>query len=184
MHRKAAFSMYDHEGRHKQGDLSPGEGSSSRPTPQDRIILGIFGSPDIRQIDGLGGADSLTSKLALISPQRKPDRISIIRLGLLGLTGLLLTTQPTAAISAPPSVLLRLIKDSSRRKEPFTIVRIFNTNTQKMIHAMVPVEKGEVVSEGDYAIDGVPGTGPGSTSVFLPPEGPQPAVSCQQQCER
>jgi methylitaconate Delta-isomerase len=41
---------------------------------RDRIILAIFGSPDIRQIDGLGGADSLTSKLAIIAPAREPDR--------------------------------------------------------------------------------------------------------------
>ena len=38
---------------------------------RDRIILAIFGSPDIRQIDGLGGADSLTSKLAVIAPAKE-----------------------------------------------------------------------------------------------------------------
>jgi len=35
---------------------------------RDRAVLGIFGSPDVRQIDGLGGADPLTSKLAIIGP--------------------------------------------------------------------------------------------------------------------
>jgi hypothetical protein len=44
------------------------------PQLRDRIILAIFGSPDIRQIDGLGGADSLTSKLTLIAPSKEPDR--------------------------------------------------------------------------------------------------------------
>lgn len=34
---------------------------------RDKLILGIFGSPDKCQIDGLGGADPLTSKLAIIS---------------------------------------------------------------------------------------------------------------------
>ena len=38
------------------------------PGERDRVLLSVFGSPDIRQIDGLGGADVLTSKLAVISP--------------------------------------------------------------------------------------------------------------------
>ena len=40
---------------------------------RDKIILAIFGSPDVRQIDGLAGADSLTSKLAIIGPPSRPD---------------------------------------------------------------------------------------------------------------
>ena len=44
------------------------------PGPErDRLILRVFGSPDKRQIDGLGGADPLTSKLAIIGPPRLPD---------------------------------------------------------------------------------------------------------------
>lgn len=40
------------------------------PKERDRVLLSVFGSPDIRQIDGLGGADVLTSKLAIIAPCR------------------------------------------------------------------------------------------------------------------
>src|ERR1700761_2259797 len=40
---------------------------------RDRVLLAIMGSPDIRQIDGLGGADSLTSKVALVGPPTRPD---------------------------------------------------------------------------------------------------------------
>ncbi|MFZ7103857.1 MAG: PrpF domain-containing protein [Peptococcaceae bacterium] len=43
--------------------------------------------------------------------------------------------------------------------EPFTTVRIFNTNTQKVIVADVPVEKGKPKVDGNFSIDGVPGTG-------------------------
>ena len=43
------------------------------PTERDKFILEIFGSPDIRQIDGLGGADVLTSKLAIIGPSSRED---------------------------------------------------------------------------------------------------------------
>src|SRR6476659_7753054 len=43
------------------------------PAERDRVILSIFGSPDRRQIDGLGGADPLTSKLAIIGPVRTDE---------------------------------------------------------------------------------------------------------------
>ena len=43
------------------------------PGPErDKIVLGIFGSPDKRQIDGLAGADPLTSKLAIVGPGSVP----------------------------------------------------------------------------------------------------------------
>ena len=43
------------------------------PELRDKVILSIFGSPDPRQIDGLGGAEPLTSKLAIIGPTSHPD---------------------------------------------------------------------------------------------------------------
>ena len=43
------------------------------PAKRDAVILAIYGSPDVRQIDGLGRADVLTSKHAIISPSSRPD---------------------------------------------------------------------------------------------------------------
>ena len=43
------------------------------PALRDQVILYIYGSPDVRQINGVGGADPLTSKVALIEPSRRPD---------------------------------------------------------------------------------------------------------------
>ena len=40
---------------------------------RERVILSIFGSPDVRQINGLGGADPLTSKVAIIGPSKRTD---------------------------------------------------------------------------------------------------------------
>lgn len=138
---------------------------------RDRIILAIFGSPDIRQIDGLGGADSLTSKLALIAPSKGPDRDVDYTFGAVGIN------QPFVDYSAncgnissavgPYAIAQGLI----RAEEPFTTVRIFNTNTRKMIHAKVPTKRGKVVSEGDYAIQGVPGTGAKIELSFMDPGG-------------
>src|ERR1700754_1427508 len=49
-------------------DDLPAEGAE-----RDRVILGTFGSGDPRQIDGLGGADVLTSKVAIIGPSSRTD---------------------------------------------------------------------------------------------------------------
>ena len=43
------------------------------PALRDALILGLYGSPDVRQIDGLGGGDSLTSKVAIIGRPSRPD---------------------------------------------------------------------------------------------------------------
>ena len=43
------------------------------PALRDRVILAMYGSPDVRQIDGIGGADPLTSKLAIIGPPTRDD---------------------------------------------------------------------------------------------------------------
>ena len=42
------------------------------PAKRDAVVLAVYGSPDVRQIDGLGGADVLTSKHAIISPSSRP----------------------------------------------------------------------------------------------------------------
>ena len=51
-----------------RGSALPGD-----PAARDAVILSLFGSPDPRQVDGLGGADLLTSKLAIIDPPTRPD---------------------------------------------------------------------------------------------------------------
>ena len=55
--------------------------------------------------------------------------------------------------------------------EPMTEVRIYNTNTKKIIVAQVPVKDDRAVTEGDFAIDGVPGTGAKVTLKFVAPQG-------------
>jgi 2-methylaconitate cis-trans-isomerase PrpF len=56
-------------------------------------------------------------------------------------------------------------------EEPFTTVKIFNTNSRRMIHAKVPVKRGKVICEGDYEIAGVPGTGAKIELSFMDPGG-------------
>lgn len=148
----------------QRGGTSKGVYLHEKDLPKDpeirkRVILAIFGSPDRRQIDGLGGADPLTSKVAIIAASERPDAdvdytfhpVSI-RESILGTKG---NCGNISAGVGPFAIDEGLVQ----AKDPETIVRIFNTNTKKIIKAFVPTHDGKTRYLGDYAIDGVPGTG-------------------------
>ena len=126
---------------------------------QDKVILQIFGTPDIRQIDGLGGGDLLTSKCAIIGPPSRPDadvdytfaqvaldEASVNRKGNCG---------NIAAAVGPFAIHHGLVPVT----EPVTTVRIHLTNSDNIVTAEIPVSEGEAVVDGELHIDGVPGSG-------------------------
>jgi len=129
------------------------------PKLREKVILDIFGSPDIRQIDGLGGADILTSKVCIIGPSKREDADIDYTFGQViidrPLVDLSINCGNLSSGVGPFAIDEGLVKPI----EPTTTVRIYNTNTKKILVAEVPVKDGKAVSEGDFAIDGVPGTG-------------------------
>ncbi len=130
-------------------------------TPQlrDQVILRMYGSPDVRQIDGIGGSDALTSKLAIIGPPTRPDadidytfaQVSVTK-ALVDYTG----NCGNMSAGVGPFAIDQGLVDAI---EPRTTVRIHQTNTRSLIIATVPVVNGHAAVEGNYHIDGVPGTG-------------------------
>ncbi len=160
-----------------RGGTSKGIFLLEKDLPRDqelrtRIILAVFGSPDIRQIDGLGGADSLTSKLAIIGPAAGPDYDIDYTFGAVGIDKAFVDYSANCGNISSAVGPYAIDKGFVRAGEPFTTVRIYNTNTRKMIYSKVPVKRGKVVSEGDYAIDGCPGTGARIDLSFMDPGGP------------
>jgi 2-methylaconitate cis-trans-isomerase PrpF len=131
----------------------------AEPALRDRVIRAVFGSPDIRQIDGLGGADVLTSKLAIIAPPSVPGADVDYTFGQVGIdTGIVDYGGNCGNISAgvgPFAIDAGIV----RAVEPVTTVRIHLTNSGKILTAEVPVKGGRATICGDYAIDGVPGAG-------------------------
>ncbi|WP_432775161.1 PrpF domain-containing protein [Brevibacillus gelatini] len=123
------------------------------------FLLDVMGSPDQRQIDGLGGANSLTSKAAIIKKADSPDfdveytfaQVSIDQ-QMVDFKG---NCGNISAAVGPYAIEQGLVQP----QEPITTVRIWNTNTRKLIVAEVEVENGRVKVEGQCAIPGVPGTG-------------------------
>ena len=131
----------------------------SDPQKRDKVILSVFGSPDARQIDGLGGADPLTSKTAIINPSSRPDADVEYTFGQVDIKSSFIDYSSNCGnISSgvgPFAISQGLVKAES----PITSVRIHNTNTDKIFEAEVPVSDGIPLSEGNYQIDGVPGKG-------------------------
>jgi 2-methylaconitate cis-trans-isomerase PrpF len=141
------------------------------PGLRDRIILAVFGSPDTRQIDGLGGADSLTSKLAIIGPAKRSDYDIDYNFGAVGIDKAFVDYSANCGNISSAVGPFAVDKGLVKAVDPFTMVRIYNANTKKMIYSKVPVKNGEVVWEGDYAIDGCPGTAAKIELSFMDPGG-------------
>lgn len=126
---------------------------------RNNVIRKIFGSPDRRQIDGLGGADVLTSKLAIIGPATRDDADVDYTFGQVSFdTDLVDYGGNCGNISAavgPYAIDAGLVNIT----EPVTTVRIHQTNTNCILIAEVEVKDGKACVNGDISLDGVPGTG-------------------------
>lgn len=138
---------------------------------RDKVILSAFGSPDRRQIDGMGGANTSTSKVAVIKKSSRPGIDVDYDFGQVDvaapIVGKTMNCGNISSAVGPFAIDEGLVE----AVEPITEVHIFNTNTQKEIIAQVPVKDGRAMTEGDFAIDGVPGTGAKVTLKFVGPQG-------------
>ncbi len=137
----------------KEKDMPPG------PERRERVILSVFGSPDARQIDGLGGADPLTSKAAIIGPASRPDADVDYTFGYVGITAAVVDWKGNCGNISSAVGPYAIDEGIVQATDPVTAVRIHNTNTKKILIAEVPTQGGRFQPEGDYAIAGTPGTG-------------------------
>ncbi|MGN0159118.1 MAG: 2-methylaconitate cis-trans isomerase PrpF family protein [Brotaphodocola sp.] len=131
------------------------------PTDQaerDDMICKIFGSPDIRQIDGLGGADVLTSKLAIVGPSTCPDADVDYTFGQVSFEKKFIDYKGNCGNISSAVGPFAIDKGLVKAVEPVTTVRIHLTNSDQILTAEVPVAGGKAKVNGDCHIDGVPGT--------------------------
>lgn len=138
---------------------------------RDRIIRAIYGSPDVRQIDGLGGADVLTSKLAIISPSSREDADVDYTFAQVGIDTAIVDYKGNCGNISSAVGPFAIDEGLVKAVEPITTVRINQTNTGKLIIAEVPVKGGKAAVEGDVHISGVPGTGAKITLDFSDTQG-------------
>jgi 4-oxalomesaconate tautomerase len=126
-----------------------------------------MGSPDIRQIDGVGGAHPLTSKVAVIGPATRPDAdVDYLFLQVVVDKAEVSDSQNCGNILAgvgPWAIENGLVRPAGA----ITSVRIHMVNTASVAVAHVPTPEGVVEYEGEARIDGVPGTAAGISIDFL-----------------
>jgi 4-oxalomesaconate tautomerase len=125
---------------------------------RNKVLLAAMGSPDERQIDGVGGATTLTSKVAILSKSSHPwvdvdflfAQVSI--------------TQPKVDFGPSCGNILAGVAPAAIEKgfvtavDGETKVKIRAVNTGSLIEAVVRTPRGRVTYDGETAIDGVPGT--------------------------
>jgi 4-oxalomesaconate tautomerase len=125
---------------------------------RDAFLLRVMGSPDNRQIDGMGGADPLTSKVAVVKRSARPGvDVDYLFLQVFVDRPIVTDAQNCGNILAgigPFAIERGLVV----AKEGATDVRIFMENTGQIAIATVPTPGGRVTYDGAARIDGVPGT--------------------------
>jgi 2-methylaconitate cis-trans-isomerase PrpF len=141
---------------------------------QDRAILSLFGSPDDRQIDGLGGATSTTSKLMIVGPAADRDADVSYTFGQVAVD------EPVIDYGGNCGNLTCAIGSFAidegiidvESGDDVANLRLYNTNTDSYIDQRVPLTNdGRAASQGDFKIHGVPGTGARVDTAFLDPAG-------------
>jgi 4-oxalomesaconate tautomerase len=128
------------------------------PEERDPLLLSVMGSPDPRQIDGIGGAHPLTSKVAVIQQSEVPDiDVDYLFLQVQVDAPRVSAEQPCGNILAGvgPFAIERGLVAASGDVTPVRI-RMVNTGAVAVVH--VPTPDGEVEYAGTTAIAGVPGT--------------------------
>ncbi len=137
------------------------------PAARDLTLMAVMGSPDVRQIDGLGGAHPLTSKVAVLSPATREDSdVDYLFLQVAVDRPEVSDAQNCGNILAgvgPWAIEHGYVE----ALDVITPVRIHMVNSGGIAVAHVPTPGGNVEYEGDARIDGVPGTAAAIALDFL-----------------
>ncbi|NBV88882.1 MAG: 2-methylaconitate cis-trans isomerase PrpF, partial [Betaproteobacteria bacterium] len=132
------------------------------PGPKrDALLMRVIGSPDPygKQIDGMGGATSSTSKTVILSMSSRPDHDVDYLFGQVSIDQALVDWSGncgnlTAAVG-PFAIRNGLIDPSRVPENGHAVVRIWQANIGKTIIAQVPIRDGQVQETGDFELDGV-----------------------------
>jgi hypothetical protein len=128
---------------------------------RDALLMRVIGSPDPygKQIDGMGGATSSTSKTVILSKSSRPDHDVDYLFGQVSIDSAFVDWSGNcgnlSAAVGPFAISNGLIDPSRVPKNGVAIVRIWQANISKTIIAHVPITDGTVQETGDFELDGV-----------------------------
>ena len=127
---------------------------------RDEALLRIMGSPDVRQIDGLGGATPVTSKVVMVQPSERDGMDVDYLFAQVFIDKPIVDTKPTCGNMMTGVGPFAIEKGWVKASSSETAVRVYNINTDSMAEIVVQTPHGVVnYTKGETAIDGVPGVG-------------------------
>lgn len=129
------------------------------PAERDRVLLAAMGSPHARQIDGIGGGDTLTSKVVIVSPSTRPDIDVEYLFAQVSVETATVDTTPNCGNMLAGVGPFAIENGLVSATDPVTTLHILNVNTGKVVEAVIQTPGGKVSYDGLARIDGVPGSG-------------------------
>jgi 4-oxalomesaconate tautomerase len=141
-----------------RGPFFKAEDLPTETAERDQVLLSVMGSPDARQIDGLGGADPLTSKVAIVSNSLRPGVDIDYLFAQVAIDQAIVDTAPSCGNMLSAVAPFAIEQGLLEANDGETRVVIFNVNTASRIEAVVRTPGGRVSYDGEARIDGVPGT--------------------------
>jgi 4-oxalomesaconate tautomerase len=141
-----------------KGPFFLAEDLPSDRTARDQVLLAAMGSPDIRQIDGIGGADPLTSKVGIVSRSRHEGVDLDFLFAQVSIDKALVDTTPNCGNMLAAVVPFALEKGVIPAAPCRTTARVLTVNTGTIADITVETPGGMLTYRGDARIDGVPGT--------------------------
>ena len=129
------------------------------PAARDRVLLAIMGSGEASQINGLGGATSLTSKIGIISKSARPGIDLDYLFAQAGIEQKTIDTRPSCG-----NILSGIICYASESglialEDGVTTVKVYNVNTDSIIEVSAETPNGVLKYDGDTVISGVADSG-------------------------
>ena len=137
----------------------------------DELLLRMMGSPDKKQIDGLGGSQSVTSKVAIVGASKRDDADVDYTFAQVSVDKPIVSYKGNCGNISSGVGPFAIEKGLVKGNEKTTSVRIYNTNTDKIISEDVQTKEGAVVYDGDFQIAGVPGSASPIRLKFIDPAG-------------
>ena len=128
------------------------------PALRDRVLLAAMGSPDTRQIDGLGGADPLTSKVGIVGRSSRPGVDLDFLFAQVLIDEARVDTTPNCGNMLAAVGPFALERGLIPARGAETTVRILTRNTGMLSDVVLQTPDGRITYEGSARIDGVPGT--------------------------
>ena len=126
---------------------------------RDEVVLRVFGSPDRRQIDGLGGADKLTSKVAVMGPPTRDDCDIDYLFGQVNTELPRIDWSSNCGNISSGAALYGALEGAGQDMGDHVIINVHQVNTGRKLVTSVPMKNGSPAVEGEFAIGGVPGLG-------------------------